>query len=237
TLPVSGEKAYIYYYDEDINALIFMGGTMSSDKTSVTADITGPGTYIAVYNPTQVIFEDIASDYWGYHYIYGLNYLNTINGYNDSGKFYFKPEGKITRSEFIKLLVTSQNINISEASDLELKFADTDKIPSWAVPYIKAAVMRGLVNGKKIGEKIYFAPGDNITREEIASVIGRTVYSDKTSDKIFNDAGQVSSWAWDEIKKLVELGIINGYEDNTFRPKNNATRTEAAVMIYKILLQ
>lgn len=37
--------------------------------------------------------------------------------------------------------------------------------------------------------------------------------------------------------KLIELGIISGYEDNTFKPKNNATRTESAVMIYKYLKQ
>ncbi|HHZ03031.1 MAG TPA: hypothetical protein GX396_08900 [Tissierellia bacterium] len=235
TLPVEGREGYIYYFDENINALIYMGGEISSDMT-VTAYITKPGTYIAVYNPSQVIFEDIEFEYWGYGYIYGLNYLDIINGYEESGKYWFKPEGKITRAEFVKLLVTAQNINISETIDLELNFADNDAIPAWAIPYIKAAVMHGLINGKKIDGKNYFVAKDLITREEIAAIIGRTIAKDSKGEIKFNDISLISSWAVDDVKKLIELGIITGYEDNTFRPLNHATRAEAAVMIYKTLL-
>ena len=32
--------------------------------------------------------------------------------------------------------------------------------------------------------------------------------------------------------KLVNSGVINGYEDNTFRPRESATRAEAAKIIY-----
>jgi hypothetical protein len=126
----------------------------------------------------QNVFSDIPSNYWGYDYVYGLNYLNIINGYNENGKLIFKPDGKVTRAEFIKLLVASRNINISQAEDLELKFADIEDIPEWALPYIKAAVMHGLVNGKNIGGKLYISANDYITREEIAAIIGRTINSD-----------------------------------------------------------
>lgn len=236
TLPVSsGDNAYVYYYDDEIGALIYMGGTMSQDKKSVTANITRPGTYIALYHPLQNIFTDIPSDYWGYDYVYGLNYLNIINGYNIDEKYIFKPNAKITRAEFIKLLVLAQNINLSEAEDIELKFADNDSLPDWAIPYIKAAVMNGLINGKNIENKNYFAAGDFITREEIAAMIGRAIDSDKKSDRLFNDSQGISSWASKEVSKLIELGIISGYDDNTFKPKDNASRTESSVMIYKYL--
>lgn len=237
TLPVSGfNKAFVYYYDRELGALIYKGGVMSPDNSSVTADITRPGTYIALNYPLQNIFSDIPSNYWGYDYVYGLNNLGVINGYNENGKLMFKPDGKITRAEFIKLLVASQNINISEAEDLELKFADIQNIPDWALPYIKAAVMHGLVNGKNIDGKIYISAGDFITREEIATIIGRAINSEARSGKIFNDSSNISTWASEEIKKLVELGIISGYEDNSFKPRNNAARVEAAVMIYKTLI-
>ncbi|MGD9570040.1 MAG: S-layer homology domain-containing protein [Sedimentibacter sp.] len=237
TLPVSGfNNAFVYYYDEELGALIYKGGVMSPDNKSVTADITRPGTYIALNYPLQSIFTDIPSNYWGYDYVYGLNYLDVINGYNDE-TLIFKPDGKITRAEFIKLLVASQHINLSEAEDLELNFADIENIPDWALPYIKAAVMHGLVNGKNIDGKLYISAGDFITREELATIIGRAIDSDSTNGKIFNDSSQISSWAAVEIQKLVELGIINGYEDNTFKPRNNAARVEAAVMIFKTLIQ
>jgi hypothetical protein len=238
TLPVSGgNKAFVYYYDEELGALIYKGGVMSPDNSSVTVDITRPGTYIVLNYPLQNIFTDIPSNYWGYDYLYGLNYLDVINGYNENGTLIFKPDGKITRAEFIKLLVASQHINISEAQDLELNFADVQNIPDWALPYIKAAVMHGLVNGKNIDGKLYISAGDYITREELATIIGRAINSDVRNSKIFNDSSQISAWASEEIQKLVELGIISGYEDNTFKPRNNAARVEAAVMIYKTLIQ
>lgn len=238
TIPVTGfNKAYVYYYDSELGALIYKEGVMSPDTNSVTADISKSGTYIVLNYPLQNVFSDIPSNYWGYDYVYGLNYLNIINGYNENGKLIFKPDGKVTRAEFIKLLVASRNINISQAEDLELKFADIEDIPEWALPYIKAAVMHGLVNGKNIGGKLYISANDYITREEIAAIIGRTINSDARSAKNFKDSSQISAWASEEVQKLVELGIITGYEDDTFKPRNNADRVEAAVMIYKTLIQ
>lgn len=38
-------------------------------------------------------------------------------------------------------------------------------------------------------------------------------------------------WAEDDIKKLSGSGVINGYEDNTFRPDNYVTRAEMVKMI------
>lgn len=236
TLPVSG-KAYLYYYDESLNALVYLGGEMSEDNKSITANIYRPGTYIAVYNPTQPIFDDLKADYWGYNYIYALSYLGIINGYEDSGKCNYRSEGKITRAEFVKLLVTAQKLNISEAEDLDISFADNKDIPDWALPYIKVAVMNGLINGKKIGGKNYFAAGDYINREEIAAIIGRTLGIEAGEDITFSDYVSISTWAQKEVDKLIRLGIINGYDDNTFRPRNNASRAESASMIYKLLIK
>ena len=102
--------------------------------------------------------------------------------------------------------------------------------------YIKAAMMNGLINGKYIDGKNYFAPDDFITREEIAAIMGRTISINDKRMEDFNDKNSISIWAYKEVQKLAELGIIKGYEDDTFRPQNNATRTEASVMIYKYLI-
>ena len=50
----------------------------------------------------------------------------------------------------------------------------------------------------------------------------------------FDDTDNISNWATDYIKKAVELNIISGFEDNTFRPKETATRAQAAVMLDKL---
>lgn len=236
TLPVTEGGAYIYYFDEETGALIYRGGKMSSDNRTVAAGIMRPGAYIGIYNPSQDIFADVADDFWAYDYIYGLNFMNIINGYSDAGKLIFRPAANITRAEFVKLLVSANNINLADAEGIELKFADTDTIPEWAMPYVKAAVMNGLVSGKNIGNKNYFAAGDYITREEIAAIIGRSIDLKERSSISFSDYGQISEWARDEVLKLIATGIISGYEDNTFRPLNNATRAEASAMIYRYLI-
>ena len=42
-------------------------------------------------------------------------------------------------------------------------------------------------------------------------------------------------WAKDYIEKFIDAGVINGYEDDTFRPNNNMTRAEFATVLSKLL--
>jgi hypothetical protein len=42
-------------------------------------------------------------------------------------------------------------------------------------------------------------------------------------------------WAYDNIKKLVDLGVISGYPDGSFKPDNNITRAEFATVLVKAL--
>jgi hypothetical protein len=56
-----------------------------------------------------------------------------------------------------------------------------------------------------------------------------------TADKVFTDANEVSSWATDAVNAVVRTEIMGGYEDNTFKPQNKATRAEAATVIVKAL--
>ncbi|KXG75279.1 S-layer homology domain-containing protein [Thermotalea metallivorans] len=49
--------------------------------------------------------------------------------------------------------------------------------------------------------------------------------------KKFIDMG--NHWAEVTVNKLIELGVIKGYEDNTFRPDNTITRAEFSTVIRK----
>lgn len=77
-------------------------------------------------------------------------------------------------------------------------------------------------------------PENNITREEAAAVFYRLlrpsykelIYS---KDKIFKDVGE-TRWSFEDIASLNKGQIVSGYMDKTFRPKNNVTRSEIAVM-------
>ena len=55
-----------------------------------------------------------------------------------------------------------------------------------------------------------------------------------SANKTFTDVDN-DFWAINEINKLSSKKIINGYEDNSFRPNNDVTRADAAIMIARAL--
>ena len=54
-------------------------------------------------------------------------------------------------------------------------------------------------------------------------------------DLEFIDAMDIPSWSLGAIKNMVGYQIINGYDDNTFKPGTTITRAELAEMLYKAI--
>jgi len=52
--------------------------------------------------------------------------------------------------------------------------------------------------------------------------------------KLFSDVDQ-NQWYSDAVYSLTENGIIEGYDDDTFRPSNSVNRAELAVMLDRLL--
>ena len=77
-------------------------------------------------------------------------------------------------------------------------------------------------------------PGNNITREEVASIFyrlltdtSRAIYETDTND--FSDVAG-DRWSNRAISTLTNAGIISGYPDGTFRPDQTITRAEFAAI-------
>ena len=75
-------------------------------------------------------------------------------------------------------------------------------------------------------------PAGNITRAEVATIFFRLL-TDEARDLYWsqtNDYSDVAATQWfnNAISTLSNAGIINGYEDGTFRPNNPITRAEFA---------
>ncbi len=143
------------------------------------------------------------------------------------------PGNSVTRAQFAKMLVIATG-----------KFDETKKYEKpdypdviegkWYVPYIACAVENKIMDGKEDG-KMY--PNKTITRQEAAKMIYvalGTTDEIKTTDKV-KDFDSVQDWAKMYVATLVEKNIIKGFDDGTFKPKNNITRAQAAVMINRLL--
>lgn len=95
--------------------------------------------------------------------------------------------------------------------------------------YIKTAAESGIISG--YGDNT-FKSNKPCSRQEIVAMIMRAFKFGSSTNKLdFKDSSDIHSWARDYIAKAIELQIIKGYEDMTFRPGKNVTRAEAAVLV------
>lgn len=173
-------------------------------------------------------FTDVAEDAWYHDYVYDLVYRGVVNGMTATT---YEPEGKLTRAQFVKLLACS----LADAETLktyEGKHPFKDSEGHWAEAYIAWAKDNGIVEGVSATE---FDPEAPITREQMATIFGRYALkqgielpkSDNAAGS-FPDADKISEYAREFVELMRIAGILNGYEDGTFRPQGNATRAEAA---------
>ena len=172
---------------------------------------------------SAVVADNLLSDikgHWAQDTIEDLVNRRIIEGYPDGT---FRPNNNITRAEFTSLLVRAFDLK----SGLGKVFSDT--ADHWARDYIKTANYHGLVNGYS---DTLFGPDDPVTREQIAAmVVNATKAGSVNESETFTDSAQISAWAKEPVAKAAAAGLITGYPDGSFKPKANATRAEAAVIL------
>ncbi len=176
-------------------------------------------------NESSFVFNDIESVSWARDSIEALARRGVINGKADK---IFAPNDTVTREEFVKMVVLALNIT---AEDTSCDFTDV-RDDAWYKEYVGKAVRSGLVNGRGDGT---FGVGESITRQDIAVILWNGIKSKAESKSAaeFIDNDDVSDYAKEAVNAMRYLNIIDGYDDNTFRPNNAATRAEAAKLLYK----
>ncbi|MBR1737582.1 MAG: S-layer homology domain-containing protein, partial [Firmicutes bacterium] len=143
----------------------------------------------------------------------------------------FAPNENLTRAELVQLLANISGADLKAYENADNKFADVDT-NAWYYASVMWAAENNIVYG--IGNDM-FAPNTNITREDTAAIIFRYLGVEEMADSgNFTDANEISAYASAAVNTLSAEGIINGYPDNTFRPKNTITRAEAAAVLYGV---
>ncbi|AUG58041.1 S-layer homology domain-containing protein [Acetivibrio saccincola] len=179
--------------------------------------------------PGTVTFTDI-ENHWAEENIIGLAKLGIVTGYTDGS---IKPNNNITRAEMAVIVVKAASLE--PADEINLSFKDKDEIPNWAAGYIQTAVDNGIITGY---EDNTFKPSKNLTREEMVVLIIKAfdiAVEEGLQPPKFKDTDEIGSWALNFVAKSVDLNIVSGYLDNTFKPKRNVTRAETFTVLYNIL--
>ena len=187
----------------------FGGASVSSAGNTTAEQVSG-------------LYKDIDETHWAYDTVKYLTEKKVING-DETGNF--RPEDTVTRAEFAKMIVAGFGLYDAEA---EAEFSD---IPNthWAYKYVASLAKKGVING--INDTTF--GGDMlISRQDMAVMISRVSSTFSTEgEPVFADSTDIADYAVSAVTSLSSMNIINGYDDDTYRPHNNATRAEAATII------
>ncbi|MGN0150147.1 MAG: S-layer homology domain-containing protein [Clostridia bacterium] len=210
------------------------GSSSSTGSNSSSGNSNGSiahGGVVSNNNNSKVAFVDIDTVPWAEDSILALVDKGVINGRSDS---IFDPNGTVTRAEFAKMVVLAFGLTggsgVDEFSDVE----NTD----WFASYVARGYYNGVISGYDDGT---FRPNGLISRQEMAAMIARAVKAaNKTLPETvaavtFEDAYQIADWAMDAVTTLQKGGVINGMTETTYAPLENATRAQAAVIIYRAM--
>ncbi|WP_419876210.1 S-layer homology domain-containing protein [Candidatus Pristimantibacillus sp. PTI5] len=210
--------------------LVFHGGRVSGNSIIESRDSFS--SYVVVEN--KVSFTDIAKvEAWAGREIQVVAAKGAIEGKSE-GKFV--PQDKVTRAEFAKMLIRALDLENGSATEA---FADVDAA-DWFAPYVAAAAQLKIINGRSASK---FDPNATITRAEMATMIARALKVSKGAVDVtdvdaalkgFADASKINATLKDGVAFAATHKIVIG-NAGKFLPKNNATRAEAAVIIYRAL--
>jgi len=172
---------------------------------------------------------DVRADHWA-----GQSIIHAIqNGYIyviDGNKF--KPEGTMTRSEFVSALlkvIRRQNEPVVQATS----FKDITEI----TPNKKSITLSEQIRMAFGYPDKTFKPENAINHNETMSMIANITKNNYAASDItsFKDWQNIPLWAKRAYIKNVANDLYVNYPDSlTFNPTNNLTRAEAAVLFDKV---
>ena len=192
-----------------------------------------PATYAAEGHVAEV--KDIASSSEK-DKITELLYDGVFPLYAENGEYAFLPYDATDRAYMALSVSKIAKLSPSDYADVPLDVADAGSIPAEYLPYVKAAVLSGIMPVYSAGGKTYFYPGRNVSREEAAYVLSKLADGAASSSKIdgYSDHDDVSEAFYAGVDKALTLGIADGYADGTFRPKSAITHEELAAWAYNL---
>ena len=222
------ETAVTVFWLKEDGSVQAVGGIYDPASKTARFFTTHFSTYFAKESVAD--FED-TKDHWARKEIGALAGKGIIKGKSEG---IFDPDANITRAEFVALMTRA--MGYGENHGYTVPFMDVRE-NDWYYNPIAIAYNEGLVNGKSATE---FDPNGKITRQEMAKIISNIMkdkfHSQEKVDnlKAFKDFEEIASWARESAALCLREKIIGGISEGVFAPLENATRAQAATVLYRI---
>ena len=224
------ENIVIYYLDGSGELVCIPNGRYNPVTGAVTFSTTHFSLFAVGYN--AVSFNDVAEDAW---YNKAVAFIAVRKITSGTGGGNFSPTNKLTRSEFVVMLMRAYSIDPDE--NPSNNFADAGNV--YYTNYLAAAKRLGISAG--LGNNL-FGPDRHITRQEMFTMLYNALKAINMLPKgnkgksmsSFSDAKDISPWAIDAMKLLVETETIVG-SGGKLSPKETTTRAQMAQVLYNLL--
>ncbi len=222
------DNTLIHYYDAKWDKWIAVPTT--SDGTTIKADVPAGAWTSVMTSERNVKPADVVKS-WAVAPVMKLMSLGIVQGDMQGN---YNPKQAINRYEMAVILAKTLRLDVNAPA--QGSPASSVNAPDWAQPYVQAVVNQGIMTG--ISDS--FNGNGQVTREQLATLIGRMLPNSATtgtsgSNITFKDSSKMSAWAVEGIAKVQALGLMKGYDDQSFRPKQAVTREEMAAVIAKVV--
>lgn len=179
-------------------------------------------------------FTDVSRSDWYYQFV---DYVTSKGYFNGVADKTFAPADNMTRAMFVTVL-----FRFHGAKGDRSQSAFTDVAPGeWYTDAINWAAANRIVDGVGNGK---FAPNDPITRAQMCTMIERylvlyrkawkVTLPETGSVSVMVDESAIPAYALAAVKQCQRHGLVNGFEDGTFRPNELSTRAQVAAVIYRM---
>ena len=179
-------------------------------------------------------FTDVSRSDWYYQFV---DYVTSKGYFNGVADKTFAPADNMTRAMFVTVL-----FRFHGAKGDSSQSAFVDVAPGeWYTAAINWAAANKIVDGVGNGK---FAPNDPITRAQMCTMIERyldlyrkawkVTLPETGSVSVMVDESAIPAYALAAVKQCQRHGLVNGFEDGTFRPNDLSTRAQVAAVIYRM---
>lgn len=196
------------------------------------------------YEAHTAVYRDLGPGDWSAEAVYTLSVLGMVSGYEDGS---FRPDQEITREAFIKMLIGAA---FPEGPEMNAALPYTDVAPErWSYPYLAKAEEQGLIGFLARGSALQ--PDKPMLREEVAALAGRYLLqtdagralsgkleetaAGERKTRAFPDAGTIDQALEPYVYVSTYLGVMEGDDTGSFRPKDTLTRKQAAAILYRLI--
>lgn len=220
----------VYYLDQG-GILKPVRGIYDSVNKVINIKLKHFSKYVVGYN--SINFLDIPENEW---FKDAVEYVGASGISLGTGDGNYKPYDKLTRAQFLVMIMRAYGVDLLESSDSNFKDAGN----TYYTNYLATAKKLGITLG--VGNNM-FMPDKEITRQEMFTLLYNTLKvmnelpditnAEKVLDN-FEDASKVEQWARASLELFIKAEIVKG-TGTLLEPQMTADRAQMAQIMYNLI--